>query len=89
MDTNSQRCQKVKEKLKNARTLELIAKADDMLRNPYYTDSTLFEDVNIVARNQQVNDLRIQHSLIKKDTFAAATMAMRSWWRTNTLLILC
>jgi hypothetical protein len=56
---------------------DLIAKADDMLRNPYYTESSLFENVNLVARNQQVNDLRIQHALLQNDTLAAATLAIK------------
>ncbi|CAB9502209.1 expressed unknown protein [Seminavis robusta] len=55
----------------------LISRADDMLHNPDYITSNLFENVGLVARKQQINDLRIQWALIKKDNHAAATMAMK------------
>ena len=56
---------------------ELIHKAEEMLRNPLYTDSNLFEGVNLVARKQQITDLKIQYALSKKDTLTAAQMAMK------------
>ena len=55
----------------------LIAQAEDMLQNPEYSQSNLFEGVNLVSRRQQLNDLRIQYALSKNDTVGAATLAMK------------
>ena len=56
---------------------KLIENAQEMLRNPIYTTSNLFEGVNLVARKQQVNDLRIQYALFKNDTLTAAKIAIK------------
>ena len=56
---------------------DLIEQAGDMLRNPQYTQSTLFEGVNLVSRQQQLTDLQIQYALSKKDTHGAAKLAMK------------
>ena len=39
---------------------EIIEKANDMIHNPAFAESSLFEGVSVVARKQQVNDLKIQ-----------------------------
>ena len=56
---------------------DLIEQAGDMLRNPQYTQSTLFEGVNLVSRQQQLTDLQIQYALSKNDTYGAAKLAMK------------
>ena len=56
---------------------DLIEQAHDLIHNPAFSDSTLFENVNIVARNQQVQDLRIQYALSKGETEEAAKMAIK------------
>ena len=48
-----------------------------MIRNPEYAESNLFEGVNLVARRQQVQDLRMQLALSKGDTYTAATIAIK------------
>lgn len=55
----------------------LIEKADDMIHNPAFEDSNLFAGVNLVARKQQVNDMRIQFAMAKGETFEAAQIAIR------------
>ena len=56
---------------------DLIEQAHDLIHNPAFADSTLFENVNLVARTQQVQDLKIQYALSKGDTEEAAKMAMK------------
>ena len=55
----------------------IIEDADEMLHNPFYAETNLFDDVNMVARKQQVNDLRMQSALVKNDTLTAAKIAIK------------
>ncbi|CAB9506181.1 expressed unknown protein [Seminavis robusta] len=54
----------------------LIEMADTMLSEAVFT-SNLFNAMGRVGRRQQIDDLRIQHELCKKDYLAAGKIAMR------------
>lgn len=56
---------------------ELIEKANDMIHNPAFTESSLFDEVSSVARKQQVNDLKIQYAMSKGETYEAAQIAIK------------
>lgn len=56
---------------------DVIEQAHDLIHNPAFSDSSLFENVNLVARKQEVLDLRIQHALSKGEVQEAAKMAMK------------
>ncbi|CAB9515800.1 expressed unknown protein [Seminavis robusta] len=55
----------------------LIDQASGMMYDPQYVHSKLFETVGLVARKQQINDLKIQLALIKDDKLAAAKIAIK------------
>lgn len=55
----------------------LIAEAEAMLKNPDNAHSNLFENINMVARQQQVNDLKIQYELSRGETETAARIALK------------
>jgi len=55
----------------------LIEMADDIVRNPQYSNSSLFEEVSIVARKQQILDMQMQYALSKGDVPSAARIAIK------------
>ena len=54
----------------------LISMAEEMLTEASFS-SNIFNSMGRVGRRQQIDDLRIQHELCKKDYVAAAKIAMR------------
>ena len=56
---------------------ELIEKANDMIHNPAFEDSSLFDGVSVTARKQQVQDLKIQYHMAKGEKYEAAQIAIR------------
>lgn len=55
----------------------LIEKAEIMLNDAREEKSNLFKQIERAGRMQQIDDLRIQHELCKKNSYEAAKIAMR------------